>query len=247
MARAGFHFLLIGLLTLLTQLGGLAWLFALFFKRRLLIFVFAYTTLSLTAFFIAPNFGRVALPCLSSEPMKMQSLMYCVLNRHYAVPELRDVLTETAENVAQAYPGTLTLILDAGFPFAETFPMLPHLSHASGRAADIAFYYQNDGAYLAGKTRSPIGYFAFEEGPTDCPPAIPTLRWNLRALQPLWPDWSLEESRTRAALQSLASDPRVGKVFLEPHLKSRLQTNADKIRFQGCRAARHDDHIHVQL
>ena len=36
-------------------------------------------------------------------------------------------------------------------------------------------------------------------------------------------------------------------LLLEPHLKTRLKLEKyDKIRFQGCRAARHDDHIHVQ-
>ncbi|MFT5619364.1 MAG: hypothetical protein ACI85I_002607, partial [Arenicella sp.] len=39
-----------------------------------------------------------------------------------------------------------------------------------------------------------------------------------------------------------------GKVFIEPHLKTRLGLeNYSKIRFHGCQAVRHDDHIHVQL
>jgi hypothetical protein len=39
----------------------------------------------------------------------------------------------------------------------------------------------------------------------------------------------------------------VDKVFLEPHLTSSLGLAAPAVRFQGCRAARHDDHIHVQI
>ncbi|MEO9824338.1 MAG: hypothetical protein ABJF50_07985 [Paracoccaceae bacterium] len=247
MMRAGFHFFLIGILTLLTQVGGLAWFCALFFKRRFLTFTFAYVALSLSAVFIAPSFGRVALPCHSGGPMKMQSVMYCALNRHYVVPEMRDVLSDTASEIARIYPGTLTLILDASFPFFDTFPLLPHLSHDDGQKADIAFYYQSDGAYLPGKTRSPVGYFAFENGMTTCPPNAISLRWNARALQPLWPDWQLEPERTRAVMRILANDLRVGKMFIEPHLTTRLQISSEKIRFQGCRAARHDDHIHVQL
>ena len=39
-----------------------------------------------------------------------------------------------------------------------------------------------------------------------------------------------------------------GKILLEPHLAHRLGVEGrPNIRFQGCRAARHDDHIHVQI
>ncbi len=33
----------------------------------------------------------------------------------------------------------------------------------------------------------------------------------------------------------------------KPHLKTRLKLSSAKIRFHGCQAVRHDDHIHVQL
>jgi hypothetical protein len=66
-------------------------------------------------------------------------------------------------------------------------------------------------------------------------------------LQDLWPDYELEPRRMMAALQFLSDDPRVAKVFIEPHLATRFLANDAKIRFQGCRAARHDDHIHLQL
>jgi hypothetical protein len=74
-----------------------------------------------------------------------------------------------------------------------------------------------------------------------------TLRWNLTWLQPLWRNYRIEEARTRAAVSWLANDGRVEKVFLEPHLQQSLRVNYAKVRFQGCRAARHDDHIHFQL
>lgn len=54
-------------------------------------------------------------------------------------------------------------------------------------------------------------------------------------------------ARMRFALDWLNRDPRVGKVLLEPHLKAQFAPGAGKIRFQGCHAARHDDHIHLQL
>lgn len=49
------------------------------------------------------------------------------------------------------------------------------------------------------------------------------------------------------ALGLLSRDPRIGKIFLAPHLAAKFGSDAPKIRFQGCAAARHDDHIHIQL
>jgi hypothetical protein len=66
-------------------------------------------------------------------------------------------------------------------------------------------------------------------------------------LQPLFPDRPFDPGRTAALTEALLDDPRVAKVFLEPPLATRLGLDSDKLRFQGCRAARHDDHIHVQL
>lgn len=247
MLRFGFHLCLIGFLTLLTQLGGLAWLIALLFNRRLTAFLIAYSALNFSAIAAAPHFGRVALPCVQGDILKVRSVAFCVLNRQYVVPELRNVLEDMASALASEYPGTKTFVLDASFPFFDGFPLLPHLSHDDGRKADIAFYYKDASGYLPGKTKSPIGYFAFETGPTTCPTTWLSLRWNAGPLQKLWPDWRLEIERTRFVMQSLARDPRVGKMFIETHLKTRLQLTDGKLRFQGCRAARHDDHIHVQL
>jgi hypothetical protein len=177
----------------------------------------------------------------------MQSKMYCALNRQYVTPELKDVLIDYAAKMATEFPDTKTLVLDANFPFFDDFPLLPHLSHNDGRKADLAFYYEDEGEYLPEFTRSPIGYFAFENGPTDCPDNAVTMRWDLPWLQNLWPNYQPEPSRMRAALKLLSQDERVGKVFIEPHLRDRFGGQSNKIRFQGCRAARHDDHIHIQL
>ena len=50
-----------------------------------------------------------------------------------------------------------------------------------------------------------------------------------------------------ALVQILAADPRISKLFLEPPMAESLSLKGQKLRFQGCRAARHDDHIHLQL
>lgn len=247
MVRIVLRLAVFGFLTLLTQIGGLAYLLALPVKRRLLAFTLLYLGLTVAATWIAPLTGRIALSCWQDGPLQVQSWFYCATNRNYVSTELAEVLRDTSQTVDRAYPGTETLVLDAGFPFLTGFPLLPHLSHDDGEKADLAFYYKGESGYLAGQTRSPVGYFAFEDGPTDCPKVWPTLRWNVRPLQPYWANYTIEPERTRHLLTTLADDSRVGKILLEPHLKSTLALTSEKIRFQGCRAARHDDNIHLQL
>ncbi len=240
------HGLWVVTLTLLTQLGGVAWLIACLSRHRWAAFLGTYTALSVGAAFVAPMAGRVPLPCVG-EPLRMQSLMFCAMNRHYAVPEMALVLQKLAEGMAARHPGTPTLVLDASFPFGDGFPLLPHLSHDDGEKADLAFHYRDTERYRPGVTRSPIGYFAFEQGPTTCTDEVLTLRWNLDWLQPLWPDLAPDRARMRSVMALLSDDPRVGKILLEPHLTAAWGVGHAKVRFQGCRAARHDDHIHIQL
>ncbi len=247
MLRFLFHSFVVLCLTILTQIGGLAWLIAVFFRRRLIAFAATYMALSMAAVWVAPSFGRVALNCFDDGPLQVQNWMYCALNRNYVAPELRDVLVKTAEDMDRQFPGTETLVLDANFPFLEGFPLVPHVSHDDGDKVDLAFFYRDETGYLPGRTRSPIGYFAFEQGPTVCTPKWPTLRWDFAILQPLWRDYTLDEERNAAVLRILLSDRRVGKIFVEPHLVDALNVTHPNIRFQGCQAARHDDHIHFQL
>ncbi len=192
--------------------------------------------------------GRVALPCFG-EPLRAQSMLYCVLNRSYVTAETAAVASDLATAMAQRFPGTITLTLDGNFPFVTGFPLLPHLSHDDGEKLDLAFYYSDaEGRPLSGETRSPLGYWAFEN-PSDasCPANSPTLRWNFAWAQGLFPDRPLDATRTAAAIRWLADDPRVTKIFVEPPLAQKLGVTGPKVRFQGCRAARHDDHIHFQL
>ncbi|MEM5471623.1 hypothetical protein WNZ14_07790 [Hoeflea sp. AS60] len=241
------HICIFAVLTVATQIGGLAWLIALLFKRRMTIFAASYAVLSFAALWVAPMLGREPLPCIGAGSLQMQSKIYCLLNRHYVVPEMKASLNDLAAQMESEFPGTMTLVLDANFPFIAGFPLLPHLSHDDGRKADLAFYYRENDAYMPGYTRSPVGYFAFEPGPTNCPSQLISLRWDMDWLQGFWPDYQLDEARVKSALEWLSSDERIEKVFIEPHLRERFGIQSDKIRFQGCRAARHDDHIHIQL
>ncbi len=253
-------------LTLLTQLGGVAYALAAFSPlkigktrpraARFTIFAVAYTGLWLTALLVAPLFGRTSVACGFDRhhALKMQSIFYCAANRHYVTPNLKRVADGLAEHMDGSFPGAKTVALDANFPFFDGFPLLPHLSHDDGRKLDLAFYYKDlNGIPLPGKTRSPIGYWAFEhpnsEGEEPCSNGG-LMRWDVAWFRPFVASHSLDEERLRTALSWLANEGvamGVSKVFVEPHLVQRLGVRSPVIRFQGCHAARHDDHIHLQV
>jgi hypothetical protein len=263
------------LLTLLTQIGGLVLLLVWSLSRLALpramgawrrvainavLFVVAYATISvLVVPPLAALGGRVPLPCRAQPDRAFAagSVLLCALNRHYVVPDQVVLLNELSDAIERAFPGTTTLFLDANFPFLNGFPLLPHLSHGDGRKLDLAFYYADaEGRYLPAVARSPIGYWAFEQpSANDASPCGErpwlSLRWDLNFLQDKFPDRMLEPHRTSAALQWLLSEGtrfKVDTIFIEPYLAARLGVQASPaLGFQGCRAARHDDHIHVQI
>ena len=264
------HLPVFALATIITQIGGLAYLGAVILRRHIpaigvpkfihgaLLFLILYTSLWTATLFAAPKFGRVALPCLASDATKIVAPpLYCALNRHYVTPELLKVANDLAAFMNSKYPGTQTRALDANFPFFDGVPQLPHLSHDDGRKMDIAFFYKDsDGQPVTGGIKSPIGYWAFEEpragaiqpcaGRSD----TLTLRWDMAWFRVFLRDYKLDEPRTAAALRWLATrgvERGVSKVFIEPHLAQRLGVRSNAIRFQGCWAARHDDHIHLQI
>lgn len=223
-------------------------------KRRFLgglgLFVALYFT---TALLIVPPvaraFGRVPLPCFGDTTLHPRSILYCAANRHYVVPSLRTELIEVADEMATMHPGTRITFLDAGFPIPG-LPLLPHLSHNDGRKVDLALLLADSetGEAIDGGG-SPIGYFGYiaPTGPPACPPKLFDLRWDLDLLQPLFGPPRLDIERTRSLVETLTARPAISRLFIEPHLRDRLGVTSPKIRFQGCHAARHDDHIHVQL
>ncbi len=267
------HLLAILLLTALTQTGGIVWLVSLLVCRwaarkryprglpfigKLGVFIGLYLVCTLVLVPLsAPLGGRVPLPLFHArlQPLAIGTVL---LNRHYVRKELRQAAFDLSEKMATKYPGTVTLYLDAGFPFLNGFPLLPHLSHNNGRKMDLAFYYQDAVTRRpVSDAPSPIGYGICEEprAGEENMAAYCVQRgfWQYSLLQTIIPQgnkrrFRLDEQRTRAALTILASNPHIGKIFIEPHLKQRLKLTAyAKIRFQGCQAVRHDDHIHIQL
>ena len=272
----GLYILLIVVLTALTQVGGAILLFSLLvvwsifpsgrlgrirsFITHLFAFLALYGTISLLLVPpVAQLYGRVPLQCFASERSSYAALtpLTCALNRHYVAPTVADALEAAAKAVNRSQPGTVVTYLDASFPFLDSMPLLPHLSHRSGLDVDLGlFYLDASGRYAAGEARSPIGYFGFEQpGPEAERPCrnetgIATLRWDLDWLQPLFKPYRLDEMRTAELLSWLVlqgPNHGVSGLIIEPHLGARLGVHSQLIRFQGCKAARHDDHIHVDF
>ena len=255
-------------LTVTTQVGGILLLASLPLLEkvragnrlgrwglRAAIFMVVYTaTIVLVVPFLASMNGRVPLPWFASKgkPLKPANPGFCLLARNYVRPQLRDVLERVSEKLATSLPGSMLIYLDANFPFLNGFPLLPHLSHKDGKKVDLAYFYRDlqTREALHG-TLSPVGYWAYEKPrtgePVPCQNVRSPLRWDFESLQPLFDFAEMDPRRTKKLLQALIEEPAVQKIFIEPHLKTRLSIRSGKIRFQGCRAARHDDHIHVQI
>lgn len=265
-------------LTLATQVGGAvlwlglpAFVWAARRARRwgriaaatsaITLFVAVYVSVSLIAVPpIARALGRAPLPCFASAsfPFRAMSPLFCLANRHYAAPSARRLLERLSLALNRRFPGTTVAYLDAGFPFGDGFPLLPHLSHDDGRKVDLALFYRDKRSGKAIPTGGawPPGYWAFVPPPAGARAACRggnawlSLRWDMDWLQPWFADMALDADRTGAMLRWLAQSGErhaLGKVLIEPHLRSRFGLPKTLFRFQGCRAARHDDHIHIEM
>ena len=60
-------------------------------------------------------------------------------------------------------------------------------------------------------------------------------------------DIQFSKKGTQELLKLIIKQKDVGKIFIEPHLNTRLNLTSQKVRYHGCQAVRHDDHIHFQL
>lgn len=262
-ARAVFLLFLVFLFTAATQIGGLAlWLCVPAFSRvrqrlarrgpmlrvslNAAIFAAVYLAFSLAAIPLAGLAGRAPLPCgwAGDGTFAPRTILTCLANRHYAALSAKQALQQVNERVSAENRGISIAYLDAGFPFFDGFPMLPHLSHRDGRQIDLALIH-DDGA----ASPSPIGYWGYQSprpgDPMPCMGREGWLRWNLEWLQPLFGSAPLDESAMRDLFDGLAESTAVERILIEPHLRTRLKLDHPKIGFQGCKAARHDDHIHV--
>jgi hypothetical protein len=263
--KALLHIIIVILLTLITQIGGAVWIVVFgYFKykksrwnkgKRLLSFSIAYL---LCVFLIVPVLAplnqRRALPVFNDH-IAPHHLGYIILCRNYVHDELYHVLTTTAKDFEAK-----VIYLDAGFPFIDGFPLLPHLSHHDGRKIDMAFKYQNKNGEPVDRTPSLFGYGVYVaplgNQVTQTQKCKEAGYWQYDYAKYLGvnicKELTLDEAFTKLLIQDMLLLP-VEKMFIEPHLIPRLELNQlaayqrSKIRFHGCQAVRHDDHIHVQI
>lgn len=202
---------------------------------------------------VAPLLGRERL--ISSESIVSQSLFYRITNRNYVRPEMNKLLGDIASEFNKKHPKAKIVCLDANFPFVNKFPMLPHLSHNDGKKLDISLMYELNGT-LTNQKPSVSGYGVFEEPNQREYNQIKRCKnkgnWQYDIQKYMTfgrinEDIEFSEIGTKALLKAILKQPSVGKVFIEPHLKHRLGLKHEKIRFHGCQAVRHDDHLHLQL
>lgn len=261
------------LLTVLTQVGGLVYLLSILTHKltdkcasnNFLKATYRFTSFlafyCLTTFLIVPviakPLGRVPLPLTETNHLQPLNILTCFLNRNYVRPELKQTAFEVSKQMNDKFPGTTTNYLDANFPFINKFPLIPHLSHNDGKKLDLSFCYRDTKTdEQTNECPSFIGYGICEE-----PQPNEKNTADFCAVKGYWrysfmtkvisqnnkQDFTFDNDKTKVLVNLFATHPAIGKIFIEPHLKTRLNLTSDKIRFHGCQAVRHDDHIHVQL
>jgi hypothetical protein len=259
------------ILTVLTQVGGAIYFLSLLtypminrkvdnqlarFGFKVGSFVVLYAICTFIAVpVIARRYDRVPLPLFETNGLKPRTAWTCILNRNYVRSSLRATTFNVAQKMQKLYPGAVVNYLDASFPIGRNFPLLPHLSHGDGRKVDIAFHYIDASTNLPSTTTPSFDGYGVYEGPR----ANEFDQQSICQQQGYWQGgifpgkendhktFLFDEARTKALTNYFASEPATEKIFIEPHLETRLGLPNPKVRFQGCHAARHDDHIHVQV
>jgi hypothetical protein len=170
---------------------------------------------------------------------------------------LKEAAFNISEKMNKKFPGTTINYLDANFPFINKFPLPPHRSHSDGKKLDLSFLYLDSKTLIhTDKIPSFIGYGVCEEprsGEENIPDECKEKGyWQYNILRDIISQgnknsYTFDSVRTKQLLLYAASQKEIGRIFLEPHLKKRLKLKSPKIRFHGCQAVRHDDHIHIQL
>lgn len=165
------------------------------------------------------------------------------------------VTLRTGEKLTSKIADVEIIYLDANFPFIDGFPLLPHRSHSDGKKLDLGFIYRNSKGQIINDLPTHFGYASFEpardgeyNAAKDCRSKGAYQYGFLKHFAWFPSDFTVDEKSTGTLIRILQEQAAVQKIFIEPHLKNRWNLSAyDKIRFHGCHAVRHDDHIHFQI
>ncbi|MBO0589972.1 hypothetical protein I2486_01005 [Cellulophaga sp. E16_2] len=256
------NLLLFSFLTVITQIGGVIYVLSVLISKKwsinlkfktLLIFMglYLFSTLFIVPL-LAPIFGREKVK--NSEKIKPTNYMTVLLNRNYVNPKLNQLLNKTEKELS----GTTIEIhyLDANFPFINKFPLLPHLSHNDGNKIDLSLIYETKNGIITNKQKSISGYGLFENPNLHEYNQIEKCL-NMGYFQYDYPKYLtlgkineeliFSEKGTKNLIENILKSQHLEKLFIEPHLKTRMGLKDNRIRYHGCKAVRHDDHIHIQL
>ncbi len=256
--------LLFVVLTVLTQIGGIILILTLLLSKTIkyklplknwLVFIILYIT---ATFILVPkiaNFsGREKI--IQSAFIKPVNYVSVLLNRNYVIPEVNNLLIKVGNELKSQNSSIQIRYLDACFPFINGFPLLPHLSHNDGKKVDLSLIYENQDGTIVNKSKSISGYGIFEN-PLKTEINQTNRCFEQGYLQYDFPKYltlgrintnlKFSEKGTKELLSALLKQKTIGKIFIEPHLKNRMGIKDSRVRFQGCRSVRHDDHIHIQI
>ena len=245
------HLVAVILLSLLSQVGGIIWIFVFLtlqilrpkmaFLMKLLCFVGFYL---FCVFYVIPpiaaQFGKVPLPHSENGDLIPHNALYYVLNRNYVTPETRKVLLRTANDVNDLNPDLKLVYLDSSFPFSKEMPLPPHISHSSGKKVDLTFAYTKNGK-LVNHGSSFTGYGNFvkpRSGEYNQPEKC------IRDGHYLY-DYSkyagfgkkevtFDEANTKLIITALLANSETRRIIVETHVKQRLGITNGKVKFAGC-------------
>ncbi|HNP18354.1 MAG TPA: hypothetical protein PKL31_07975 [Fulvivirga sp.] len=250
------------LLTILTQVGGLVFLLSLLISRHLkqqfrfklltLFVVFYLISTYILIPIISPFFGRERVD--NTAIIHPTNYLTILLNRNYVAPELNELFKFTEKKLENT--DIQIHYLDANFPFLIGFPLLPHLSHNDGRKIDLSLIYETKEGQISTQQKSNSGYGVFEKPKPNEVDQV-SLCLNKGYIQYDYPKYMtfgsinnnllFSEKGTKTLIIALLESKNMEKLFIEPHLKERLNLESKRIRYHGCKAVRHDNHIHVQV
>lgn len=249
-------------LTVFTQIGGIVLIISEILSKkiggikiwfRLLIFTGLYVIFTML---LVPKFAMVLgrEQVINTKCIRPTNYMTILLNRNYVKPELNVLLKHVVERLKGT--GIKIQYLDANFPFIDKFPLLPHLSHNDGKKIDLSLVYETKEGKITSNQKSNSGYGVFVEPKLNEVNQVRTcieqgyFQYDYPKYLTLGTkhqDLLFSKKGTKTLIEAILQEKHLGKLFIEPHLKTRLNLNHNKVRYHGCRAVRHDDHIHIQL